>query len=463
VYTKKVALSISIVFMFLLSILFSNFVVASSNHHDFELCSSNIANWTVMYYVCGDSNMDVYVDPLLENLSKIGSDDELNIVCLVDKIGYGNSKLIYINETGEQTKLNDFYGWPDEVDTGNLNTLELFCTQMMINFPAKYYALIVFASGGLGWQGYYIGDKDSKNVVTVPDFANSLKNIVNKTGHKIDVLVGSCAVNMIENAYEFNPFVNYFVGTQDCLPDRNVIPMFSLAVSELKNNESLDAEEFSIQAPIKYETVSFIYVEGYGGRISFISKLFDKLPFSRLHSVVHHSNLASINLSQISDLTTSFDDLVSYLILHLNDKDIFNDIKNTRKQVCELGKCGTKFWFLSKFYRTHPFEFLAFDCYVDLYDLIRLLKENIQNSYIKSKCNNVLEKINQTIAFVKKNNDAPNCGLSIYFPGSKFMYNRYRSKGKIPSPYEDLSFSKDTLWDEFLRAYLKIQTPKNSE
>jgi len=456
---KKLAISVGIAYIFVLSI-FSNFVFSSGNQNDFANSNSVAANWTVMYYICGDSNMNIYVDPLLENLSKIGSDDKLNIVCSVDRIGYGNSKLIYINGAGEQIKLNCLYGWPDEVDTNNLSTFERFCTQMMINFPAKYYALVVFASGGLGWQGYYIGDKDSKNVVTIPDFANSLKNIVDQTGHKIDVLVGSCAVSMIENAYEFSPFVNYLVGTQDCLPHKNVIPMFSTAVSELKNNENLDAEGFSIQAPIKYEPISFIYQEGYNERISFISKLFDKLPFKNLHSVVHHSALGSINLSQVINLAASFDDLASSLILNL--KDIRGDIKNVRKQVSELGKCSPKFWFLIYFYPAHPFECLAFDCYVDSYDLVHLLKENIQNADIKSKCGIVLEKINQTIAFVKQNNDAPNCGLSIYFPSIKFMYNKYRRMGKIPSPYEDLSFSKDTQWDEFIRAYFKIQAPKSS-
>ena len=53
--------------------------------------------------------MNIYIDPLLENLTKIGSDDELNIVCLVDKDGHSNSKLVYINENGELIELNELW------------------------------------------------------------------------------------------------------------------------------------------------------------------------------------------------------------------------------------------------------------------------------------------------------------------------------------------------------------------
>ena len=221
------------------------------------------AKWTVMYYMCGDSNMNIYIDPLLDNLSKIGSNDNLNIVCLADKKGVGNSRLLYINESGNLIELNEKFGWPAEVDLSNLETFELFCTQMMENYSAEYYALIIYASGGIGWRGYALQDQNGSSVKTLPNFASSLDNIVNKTGHKIDVLVGSCAVNMIEIAYELKSSVNYIVGTQDCFPQSHVVPMFYYAVSELKKDTNMNAEEFAIQGPFNYEPISFIYEEGY--------------------------------------------------------------------------------------------------------------------------------------------------------------------------------------------------------
>ena len=105
---------------------------------------------------------------------------------------------------------------------------------------------------------------------------------------------------------------------------------------------------------------------------------------------------------------------------------------------------------------------LAYDCYIDSYDLVRLLKENIENEQIKSKCDAVLIKINQTVPFHQQNPNASNCGLSIYFPGRKFMYNKYKFKGEIPLPYEGLKFSEDTYWDEFLIKFLTAKKYKSN-
>jgi hypothetical protein len=402
--------------------------------------------------------MNIYSEPLLQKLSEIGSDENLNIVALSDKEGCGNSKLYYFDERGLKIELNQIYGWPSEVNTNNLNTLELFCSQMINAYPAQHYTLITYTSGGMGWQEICLSDKDDRDtIITYPEFTKTLEKIANQIGHKIDVFVGACAINMIEVGYELVPYVDYVVGTQDCFPHDHVVPMFYEAVYDLKNNTDLTPEEFAIRAPEKYEPVAFIYEEGYGKRISYICKLFDYLPFSNLHSVIHYSNIGVINNSQIIKLKEELDELASLLALNINENEFYSNIKKTRKEVQELGKCSPISPYLYGFYRKFPFEFLAFDCYVDLYDLIHLFKENNDNVIIKTKCNNILEQINKTVPFVKGVENIPCCGMNIYFPKNKFSYNKYKKRGKIPSPYEDLKFSEESYWDEFLKAYLSIQ------
>ncbi|HEC81810.1 MAG TPA: hypothetical protein ENI42_05250, partial [Thermoplasmatales archaeon] len=171
------------------------------------------AGWTVMYYMCGDSSgMEEHIDPLLNNLSRIGSTKDLNIVVLVDKKETGDSRLYYIDETGEKVRLNDVFGWPDEVDTSSSLTLELYCKQMMKAYPAEHYAFITYASGGTGWQLYCLADSsDGGKGLTIPVFANVLKNVTAAVDHKIDVLFVTCAMGMIEVAYEISPYVDYMV------------------------------------------------------------------------------------------------------------------------------------------------------------------------------------------------------------------------------------------------------------
>jgi hypothetical protein len=68
------------------------------------------AKWTVMYYICRGSIFSVYVSPFLENLSKAGSSQYFNLVVLANNKDKGDSKLYYIDESGEKIELNDVYG-----------------------------------------------------------------------------------------------------------------------------------------------------------------------------------------------------------------------------------------------------------------------------------------------------------------------------------------------------------------
>jgi hypothetical protein len=76
-----------------------------------------------------------------------------------------------------------------------------------------------------------------------------------------------------------------------------------------------------------------------------------------------------------------------------------------------------------------------------------------------------MDTLNITIIVNKALPTDPSHGLSIYFPELKCQYDqsiwRYplsKNFRKIPSPYEDLMFTKDTQWDEFLKMYLGVRT-----
>ena len=61
------------------------------------------------------------------------------------------------------------------------------------------------------------------------------------------------------------------------------------------------------------------------------------------------------------------------------------------------------------------------------------------------------------ISTVKTQNDESCHGVSIYFSEKEKFYDQYIFPGELPCPYKDLTFSYDTSWDEFLKAYLNIQ------
>jgi hypothetical protein len=415
--------------------------------------------WTVMYYMCGDSNLNGYISPLLENLSTIGSSQELTIVALKDNTGPENSALLYFDESGNIIELNDEFGWPDEVDMSDVHVLELFCTQMMEAYPADHYALITYTSAGTGWQEFPLVDNDSnggRNIST-PAFAHCLQRVVENVGHKIDVLFVSCAMSTMELAYEIAPSVDYIVGTQDCLTKKSIVPRFFDAVWDLRNNTDMSPEEFASMAPFRCDPEPFYYREAYGQELPIVCKFLNKLPFPGFHSVIHYSSSSVINLSTINELASKLDNLSLILIAHLVDKQWKEGITRARSQTQEYDKCRPKYPFLRLIYQRYPFAVLAYNCVIDLYNFIEILRYYVDNDTLKNLCNALLDSYNDVVPALKKVSYDNSHGLNIYFPVRKQTYNNFLFNSTALCPYEGLLLSKNTSWDEFLRGYLSVE------
>ena len=107
-------------------------------------------------------------------------------------------------------------------------------------------------------------------------------------------------------------------------------------------------------------------------------------------------------------------------------------------------------------HQRYYFEFTAYNGYIDIYNFAEILKENIHNDFIKNLCEQVMIRLNDTICAIKKSDADLSHGISLYFPDSRFHYNWYPGYDRLRSPYENLEFSKNTLWEEFVKTYLKI-------
>jgi len=434
--------------------------IVQNNSVETNLISQNTqANWTIMYYIAGEvRGMDGWADPLIENLTEIKSTPDLNIVVLYDGFECGDLELFYIAVTGEKIDISNDFGWPDEVDTSDLNTLELFCKQMMKAFPAKYYGLIPIASGGTGWQLLCLHDaNDGKVGVSIPAFANTMKNIYEYTTHKIDVIFTSCAMNMIEVVYEFSPYVNYIVGTQTCFSRQYLVQRFYEAVWDLKNDTSMTPEQFASKAPERLTPLTYYYDESYYGKLPLLNRIFNKLPFKKLHTVEYNDSTAVVNLSNIERLAQSLHELSQFLILNNHNCSIKKAVAESWKDTKKLGKCMSNNKIAGIIHRKWQFKITASTKFIDIYHFMMLLKNNTDNEYLKSLCSDVMNDLNNSIPAINKVSGDNQYGLSIYFPPTKYNYNKYPAFRKLPCPYEDLKFSQETGWDEFLKTYLNVR------
>ncbi|MCK4349000.1 MAG: hypothetical protein KAW47_10320, partial [Thermoplasmatales archaeon] len=376
--------------------------------------------------------------------------------------------------------------WPEEVDTSNPNTFERFCEDIIKAFPAEHYAFITYANGGTGWQRYNFDDSNGPGLTT-PELAESLRRINLNVNHKIDVLFTSCCMSTIELAYEISPYVDYMVTTQEHITGYRLVQRFYLAVKDLHNNSNMSPEQFAKKAAERHIPQICPYMESYGKKPSPLTKILDMLPFPGLHTVIIKTSVTVLNLTRIDRLFKSVQNLSSYLLLSVPDKETKETIKTARENVKEFGKASLKnriinflysifplkllsydrshpvnkiimtFWWLTEiFYTKFPLEIFSYDCSIDLYNFTELISKNSKNSYLKNLCYDVRTEINETVTVIKKVQNDSSHGISIYFPSCKVLYNKFVVFGKTPSPYENLKFSEETSWDDFLRDYLNI-------
>jgi len=415
------------------------------------------AKWTVMYYICGDDySMDSYIDPLLENISNIGSTVDLNIITLTDRIGYGNSNIYYINENGTTINLDVYLQWPDEVDMSRSETLEMFCKKIIDSFPSEYYALIIYADGGTGWQKYLLNDQDGKGYLSIPDFAECLKKITKNGQDKLDVLHTSCCMSCIELSYEFMPYVNYLITTQEHISHEKWVKRFYQGVMDLRNNTSMSPINFSKRTALSHIPHTFQMHESYGIKISYLAKIFDKLPFPAFKIVKMHSSVTVVNLSRIDILIKEIQNFSEFLLQNLENKDLNYAIKKARKETREYGKGQPRYFVQPWIYSKLPIDFLSYSCRIDLYQFVEMINNNVDSFLIKNCCKRIIKKINDSVEIINKVDDDTSHGLNIYFPENPIDYNKDIEGGKVPIFYEELSFSRDTKWDEFIRYYLRI-------
>ncbi|MCM8814927.1 MAG: clostripain-related cysteine peptidase, partial [Candidatus Omnitrophica bacterium] len=130
----------------------------------FPLKSYAIAKWTIMIYLDGDNDLEKYaINDFLE-VASIGSTQEINFIVQLDRIpGYDtrygnwtNTQRFRITQNMEPTISNAISDWGDgfggrEVNMGDPLVLRSFILWAKQNYPAQYYALILWDHGD-GWR-----------------------------------------------------------------------------------------------------------------------------------------------------------------------------------------------------------------------------------------------------------------------------------------------------------------------
>ncbi|MDG1545155.1 MAG: clostripain-related cysteine peptidase, partial [Candidatus Poseidoniia archaeon] len=202
--SKKISIAIA---FFLLSTIFgpTNYLV---------LAEDDIPEWGFYVYMAGDNTLYDELTDDLNEMKMVGSNDNLEIVALTDKINDNDSHLYHVlkHNLVEKNLSEVNSTWQNELDMGNGDTLRDFLIWASDAFPAKRKILIIWNHGS-GWEKVA---EDGNSFLTVPEINNSLKEYRETTNESPFTLIGfdACLMGMFEIMYELKDHAEMVHGSE---------------------------------------------------------------------------------------------------------------------------------------------------------------------------------------------------------------------------------------------------------
>ena len=169
--------------------------------------------WTIMHYSAADNNLTSYLVTDVNEMEKVGSTKNMNIVVQLDK-GKDNCKRYYLEADNDMREINS----PMIKDLGSTNmsdpkVLGEFISSTMKKYPAEHFALIISDHGG-GWPGA-VEDDSHNGWMTTPDIQKGIELGEKDGGSKLDVIgFDACLMANTEVAYELKDNANYLVASE---------------------------------------------------------------------------------------------------------------------------------------------------------------------------------------------------------------------------------------------------------
>lgn len=220
------------------------------------------AKWTFMVYLAGDNNLSFAGDKDLEEMRRVGSTAQINIVTEFDNAAGRGTTRHLIQKGG-----NDVRQDLGETDSGSPTVLLDFIRWARLEYPADRYALVLWNHGG-GWgpaemdriargvgaadysareapvrsasplgraffrttveRIYQLSSAEERAICSDDGSGHSLDTIelghvlaqtVDILGQKLDLLgMDACLMNTLEVAYQARPYVEYLVGSEENEP-----------------------------------------------------------------------------------------------------------------------------------------------------------------------------------------------------------------------------------------------------
>lgn len=263
--------------------------------------------WTILAYICADNDLERFGLIDINEMEKVGSSDNVNIVAQIDRMRGGEGDTItdgnwvgtrryYVSKDADPGKVTSKMVMNlGEQSMGTKTTLADFLKWGVRTYPADNVVVIVW-NHGAGWVGI-AQDQEDDSLLSMTDVSWALRegqkelSKVNGKESKFAIVdFDACLMGTIEVAYEISDTAQYLTASEETEPG-NGMP-YTDYLAPLIKNPDLTPAEFTkrmvgtyVQSYAKGGSAGNSFVKGSAvtkstvdlGKIGSLVKKFDKL------------------------------------------------------------------------------------------------------------------------------------------------------------------------------------------
>ena len=295
-------------------------------------------DWTVCVYMCGtdlETEGSCATADLLEILAADIPDD-VNVLVMTGGTKKWNpfeldkeaveSKIIekdaYITPDSEYTqvyridddKMNLVYTYDENLDMGDVCTLESFLEFALYYAPAEHLMVSVWNHGGGPLSGMEL-DENTENIISVSEYTDFAEALFKARGDKTDILgFDACLIGNLEIALNVSPYADYLVASAEVEPGTGWFYMWMSVFNEAYK-EKRTAEPVEVA-----------------------QRIIDTYPANEENSWTNTNGLtlAVYDLSKADELVAAFGGLASELKAALDDPELFSQISRRAEKVTAM-------------------------------------------------------------------------------------------------------------------------------
>ncbi len=399
--------------------------------------------WTIMVFMNAKNDLsDSHLLGLvgkwavkdIKEMKKVGTTDKVNIVVEHGAAGKGSKRMLIKKKTSIFSSGEKVYGEYPDADMGDYKRVIEFVKWSKKEFPAKKYMLVLW-NHGLGWldpkmdtmtagtgtsNKGILFDDETKNYVRTKELGEILK----QSGY-IDLFVlNACLMQMAEVAYEVKDYTGLMVGSEET--------MLAYGFNYEKLLNFMNSNTRASNAEISNFFTNW-YKEFFANGLNMGPV---DIPMDDIGGT-----LSVINLKAMNQLPAYLNAFSKAIMANNEESAVKHAIQNVIR-FTSIDPSDTE---------------KLLSSYADLYDFVRLVSERAEKQETVQAAENLMTFINSSLILgnIGINGDKSN-GYDYTKVGGIAVETTRKLKKSFPlgdffeTPYNTLSLSQDSLWDEFV-------------